>query len=369
MNPIRSFRKTFAAVALACLAGSCTKHDAEFGSIGAFVPQDSVALDASRPQDTLRCATLNMSVGFPVAQLLFTDMADPEVAFTAMTGLYERYIRTRPKDRIKAMARAIDSLKLDVIGLQEVLNFKRDGALVNDYLPELLDAIKADGGPAYQVFPVTLNDTVLTGAKGDSSIRIDFHEGNALLVNPALTVLDADSLTYYNVFRLASDSPTKSERALVYAKVRSANGVVWQFYTTHLEVFGDLSSNQAAELVKFQQLHEVRKGGKTAAPQVVLGDFNVNAGEGAHRIFQDAGFSDTFDSTRGDPGSTCCVPASALWSPDTSFSERRIDFIMARHWVKTVEHATALRGAFTADDGTRLLATDHRMLHAVLVAQ
>jgi endonuclease/exonuclease/phosphatase family metal-dependent hydrolase len=291
------------------------------------------------------------------------------VAFVTMTGLYDRYLRTRPKDRIKAMARAIDSLKLDVIGLQEVLQFKLDGALVNDYLPELIEAIKAEGGPAYQVFPVALNDTVLTGAKGDSAIRIDFREGNALLVHPALTVLAADSLMYYNVFKLTSDSPTKSERALEHVKIRTPKGVVWQIYTTHLEVFADFSSNQAAELVRFQQLHEVRKGGKTAAPQVLLGDFNVLAGEGAHRIFRDAGFSDTFDSSLGDPGSTCCVKGTALWAPDTAFSERRIDFIMARHWVKTVEHATALRGAFTAGDGTRLLATDHRMVHAVLVAQ
>jgi endonuclease/exonuclease/phosphatase family metal-dependent hydrolase len=353
-------------LALACLAGACSKHDAEFGS---FVPLDTAALDASRPQDTLRCATLNMSVGFPVSQLIFTDMADPEVAYVTMTGLYDRYLRTQPKDRIKAMAHAIDSLKLDVIGLQEVLQFKRDGMVVNDYLPELIEAIKAEGGPAYQVFSVALNDTVLSGAKGDSSIRIDFHEGNALLVHPALTVLAADSLFFYNVFRLTSESPTKSERALQYAKVRTPRGVVWQLYTTHLEVFPDFSSNQAAELVRFQQLHEVRKGGLTAAPQVILGDFNENAGEGAHRVLQDAGFSDTFDSTHSDSATTCCVAASALWLPDTAFSERRIDYIMARHWVKTVEHATALRGPFTSGDGIRLWASDHRMLHAVLVAQ
>jgi hypothetical protein len=34
-----------------------------------------------------------------------------------------------------------------------------------------------------------------------------------------------------------------------------------------------------------------------------------------------------------------------------------------------VEHATALRTPFTAPDGARLFATDHRMLHATLVAQ
>jgi endonuclease/exonuclease/phosphatase family metal-dependent hydrolase len=357
------------ALALACLAVACTKHDAEFGSTGAFVPKDTAALDASLPQDTLRCATLNMSVGFPVSQLVFTDMADPVVAYTALSGLYNRFIRTRPKDRIKAMAHAIDSLKLDAVGLQEVLYFKRDGVLADDYLQELIDAIKADGGPAYQVFPIALNDTVLAGAKGDSAISIEFHEGNALLVHPGMTVVASDSLRYYNVFRLSAENPTKSERALKYVKLRSPKGVIWQVYTTHLEVFEDVSSNQAAEVVKFEQTHEDRKGGKTAAPQVILGDFNIDAGTGAHRILQDAGFSDTFDSARGDAGTTCCVAASALWAPDTVFSERRIDYIMARHWVKTVEHATALRGAFTADDGTRLLATDHRMLHAVLVAQ
>lgn len=368
MSPA-SLGRAGAALALACLAAACTKHDKEFGSISEFVPKDTAALEAALPSDTLRCATLNMSVGFPVSQLVFTDMANPVVAYSALDTLYKRYLRTRPKDRMKAMAHAIDSLKLDVVGLQEVLRLERDGVLIDDYLQELVDSIKADGGPAYIVYALPLNDTTLSGAKDGQSLRIDFREGNALLINPAFVVQDTARLDYFNVYHLPGDNPVKSERALAYAKFRTPRGVTWQVYTSHLEVFEGVSSNQAAELVKFEQAHEIRKGGKTAAPQVVLGDFNVDHDQGAHRILQDAGFSDTFDSTRGDPGSTCCVASSALWAPDTSFSERRIDFIMARHWVKTLEHATALRGPFTAPDGVRLFATDHRMLHATLVGQ
>lgn len=362
--------KSGVALALALLAIACSKIESDFGSTGAVIPKDTVAMSNASPADTLRCATLNMSVGFPVSQLVFTDMAVPETAYAALTRLYDRYVQTRPRDRMKGLAHAIDSLKLDVVGLQEVLYFKRNGVLIDDYLQELVDSIKADGGPAYIVYPIPLNDTVLTGSKGDSSIRIDFHEGNALLINPAFNVLEKDSLRYFNVFRLSSDSPTESIRALGYAKFRTPKGVTWQVYTTHLEVFEDVSSNQAAEMVRFQQARQVKNSaGKTAVAQVVLGDFNVDPGTGAHRILSDAGFSDTFDSTRDGDGSSCCVANSALWDTTAGWSSRRIDFIMARHWVKTVEHATALRGPFTTGDGTRLFATDHRMVRAVLVAQ
>lgn len=357
-----------AALALAILAIACSnKIDSDFGSTGAVVPKDSLTLADSARADTLRCATLNMSIGFPVSQLVFTDMAQPETAYTALTTLYDRYLKTRAKDRMKGMAHAIDSLKLDVIGLQEVLYLKHNGVLIDDYLQELVDSIKADGGPSYIVYSIPLNDTVLTGTKGDSSVRIDFHEGNALLINPKFTVLEKDSLRYFNVFRLSTDNPTESIRALGYAKFKTPKGVTWQVYTSHLEVFEDVSSNQAAEVVKYQQGKEIKDStGKTAAPQVILGDFNVDPGSGAHRVLTDAGFSDTYLE---EEGSSCCVAKSALWDTTAAWSSRRIDFIMARHWVKTVEHATALRGPFTAADGTRLFATDHRMVRAVLVAQ
>lgn len=355
--------------ALAILAVACSKIDSDFGSTGAVIPKDSLVANASAA-DTVRFATLNMSIGFPVSQLVFTDMAQPETAYSALTTLYDRYLKTRAKDRMKGMAHAIDSLKLDVVGLQEVLYFKRNGVLIDDYLQELVDSIKADGGPSYIVYSIPLNDTVLTGKKGDSTIRIDFHEGNAILINPAFTQVELDSMRYFNVFRLSSDNPTESIRALGYAKFRTPRGVTWQVYTSHLEVFEDVSSNQAAELVRYQQTHELRdSAGKTAAPQVVLGDFNIDPGTGAHRILTDAGFSDTYDSTLEVDGSSCCVAKSALWDTTATWSKRRIDFIMARHWVKTLEHATALAGPFTTGDGTRLFATDHRMVRAVLVAQ
>src|SRR5207245_368925 len=106
--------------------------------------------------------------------------------------------------------------------------------------------------------------------------------------------------------------------------------------------------------------HEQRDaGGKTTAPQVVLADFNVDPDVGAHRILQDAGFSDTFFPVPGDTAGTCCVAKSELWNTAAIFDQRRIDFIFARHWVKTLEQTTALRGPFTARDGTRLFATDH----------
>jgi hypothetical protein len=103
---------------------------------------------------------------------------------------------------------------------------------------------------------------------------------------------------------------------------------------------------------------------------VILGDFNVDPDVHAHRILQQGGFSDAYDSaTMGPAQATCCVSGSSLWDTTAAWSARRIDFIMARHWVKTLEHGTALIAPFTAPDGAKLFATDHRMVHATLVGQ
>jgi endonuclease/exonuclease/phosphatase family metal-dependent hydrolase len=363
-------RWALAGLASALLIFACGKQSGDIGGTGPIVPKDTAKLDATRPTDTLRFATLNMSIGFPVSQLIFKDMANPAVAYNELDSLFKRYQRTRPKDRMIAMARIIDSLKLDVVGLQEVMRFTKDGVLVDDYLQQLADAIKAGGGPAYAVLPCPLNDTLLTGTKDGNTITISFHEGNALLVHPSLMILDNANFIYFSLFRLPLANATRTQRALGYVKVRSPKGITWQIWNTHLEVFEDVSSSQAKELLVLRDSLRIRTAsGDDSVPQIVLGDFNAAPNEDAHRVMQEGGFTDTFDPAAVDPGYSCCVSGSSLWDTTAAFSNRRIDFIFGRHVLKAFNHGIGLAAPFTAGDGTRLLATDHRMVHATVVGQ
>lgn len=364
-------RWSLAGLAAALLVFACGKQDGNIGSTGPVVPKDTAKHDATRPSDTLRFATLNMSIGFPVSGLLFKDMKNPVVAYNELDRLFKDYQRTQPKERIKAMARAIDSLKLDVVGLQEVMRFTKDGALVDDYLAQLTEAIQAGGGPAYTVIPCPLNDTLLRGIKDGDTITIAFHEGNAMLVHPSLQVLDTANIIYFSLFRLPLENATLTERALGYVKFRSPKGIIWQAWNTHLEVIKDVSSSQAKELLVLRDSLRLKTAsGADSAPQVVLGDFNVEPNEDAHRVMQEGGFTDTFDpSASADPGFSCCVAGSALWDTAAVLFSRRIDFIFGRHIIKAYDHGIGFRDPITAGDGTLLLVTDHRMVYGTVIGQ
>ncbi len=354
-----------------CWLSACSKPSSDFGTAAQIVDKDGfVVLDPGKPSDSLRFASLNMSIGFPVSQLLFTNMDDTAVAYVVLDSLFKRYQRGIPSERLKGMAQAIKDLNLDVVGLQEVMSFTKDGIKINDFLPELVQAIKDAGGPAYIAYSNPLNDTLLSGRLDGKRIDIAFHEGNAMLVRPGFQVLDSARFIYFSLLPIPTNKGTKTQRCLGYMKIKSPNGIVWQVYNTHLEVFEEFSSGQALELRKIVDSLKVKDAsGKDAAPQIVIGDFNVDPNTNAHSVMTEGGFRDTWDLLPHDSAFTCCVAASALWNPDTTFSNRRIDFIFARHIVKVLDHEIALKEPFLTSTGTRLLATDHRMVWTRIVGQ
>ena len=359
-----------AVAAAVMLTVACSKSTSDFGSNAPIVGDDTVVFDPAKPADTLRFASLNMSIGFPVSQLLFTNMDDTAIAYTVLDSLYKRYQRGLPTERIKGMAKAITALNLDVVGLQEVMSFIRDGVRVNDFLPDLVQAIKDAGGPAYIAYSNPLNDTVLTGRLNGQHIEIKFHEGNGLLVKPEFQVLDSARFLYYDLLPIPTNAGTKTQRCLGYMKIKSPKGIIWQVYNTHLEVFEDFSSSQALQMRHIvDSLKTKNAGGTHYVPRIVIGDFNVDPNTGAHTIMQEGGFKDTFDSVSTGPGYSCCLAASALWNPDTTFSNRRIDFIFSRRIIKALEHKVALDSALVTDAGVRLMATDHRMIWTRVVGQ
>jgi endonuclease/exonuclease/phosphatase family metal-dependent hydrolase len=358
-----------AAVMIAVAA--CSKHDTDFGSNSPLYTNDAyVAFDSAKPADTLRFCSLNMSIGFPVSQLLFTNMDDTAIAYVVLDSLFKRYQRTLPGERIKGMARIIVDNKMDVVGMQEVMSFNKDGVKINDFLTELLAQIKAIGGPAYQVIDNPLNDTVLTGRLDGKSINIAFHEGNAMLIRPGLQILDSASFMYFTLLPIATAAGTKTQRALQYAKIRSEKGIFWNVYNTHLEVFEDISSSQALELRRLVDSVKIQNAAKQdGAPQIVIGDFNVDPNTNAHTVMREGGFMDTYDTSATDTGFTCCITASELWNPNAHFSKRRIDYVFGRHMVKVTEHRVLMKDPIVLASGEGLLLSDHRMVVTSIVGQ
>jgi endonuclease/exonuclease/phosphatase family metal-dependent hydrolase len=359
-----------AACAMILLAQACGKKDSDFGGTGPIIPKDTVKLDTAKPSDTLKFVTMNMSIGFPVAQLLFTDMADPVVAYDVLDSLFKRYQRTLPKERIKGMAKAIIDMDPDVVGLQEVMSFTKDGVLADDYLPDLVKSIKEQGGPEYQAYSIPLNDTVLTGSLNGNSIRVAFHEGNAMLVRPGIEILERARFIYFTLLPIPTAANTSTQRALGYMKLKTPKGVTWQVYNTHLEVIKDISSSQALEIrVLVDSLKLRDTAGMETAPQIVLGDFNADPNTNAHTVMQEGGFRDTFDTTSADPGFTCCIDNSTLWNASSAFSNRRIDFIFSRHIVKVLDHKVALKDSIQTASGAWILPSDHRAVVSQIVGQ
>lgn len=362
-----------AAPLAALLAVACGKSGDISGGGGPRLEVDTtgmVPLDDTRPLDTLRIASLNMSIGFPVAQLLFTNMDDDTIAYNALQEMYAQYAKGYPTDRVKAMAKEIVRESLDVVGLQEVMTLWKSDTLINAFLPELVAAIAAEGGPDYAVFHTVLNDTSLSGRKGDSSISIKFQEGNAVLVHPDITVLDSSRHPFQTLLTLQLQRTVVTERSVDYLRLQSPKGAEFQVFNTHLEVITSYRVSQARELARLansKQVRNARSGGTYGDMQVILADLNSVPGAEAHLVLRDTGFVDTRDGAgvAEDDGLTCCVAGSRLWDVSADSTSRRIDFVMARGMTAPLLSRTRVKGAFQASPGgPTFLASDHRMVVA-----
>jgi endonuclease/exonuclease/phosphatase family metal-dependent hydrolase len=363
----------------ALLAAGCGRGGDVSGGGGPVLEVDTagiIPLDPSRPLDTLRMASLNMSIGFPVSQLLFTDMDDSAIAYNALHEMYGQYAKGYPTDRVEAMAREIARESLHVVGLQEVMTLWKSDTLINDFLPELVAAIKAEGGPDYAVFRTVLNDTSLAGRKGDSSITIRFREGNAVLVHPDIAILDSSRHPYKSLLTLTLlDQVVITERSADYLRLKTRKGVEFQVFNTHLEVISGFRISQAKELARLansKQVRSERSGGTHGNLQVILADLNSAPGTEAHLALRDTGFVDTREGegVAQDDGLTCCVAGSRLWDVGADSTSRRIDYVMARGMTAPLESRTRVKGPFqAAPGGPTFLASDHRMVVAVFTAQ
>lgn len=355
-------------VMIAAMAGCGLNRDSDFGA-GPVRPLDTTItalrqVQADKSIDTLRVGTLNMSIGFPVAQLIFLDFKQDSVGYRALDTIVNRYRRGLPEMRVKLMAKAIADAKLDVVGLQEVLIFSAQDEPPFDFYQALKSELEALTGTPWQGMRHILNDTTLVAAWQGRNLRVFFAEGNALLVRQGLTLSDTSATDYQFVLPIMIEGAKPSMRNYVKAKVRGPNGSRWQVYNTHLEVLEPYRSSQAAEFAK--ALVQNRKFGEA---QLVFGDFNDEPGVGATQVMKEAGMLDMRDTTQATPAYTCCVTDSRLWDTTATLSGRILDYVYVHHVIGAYTWQAAWSGPLLLDNGTPLWPSDHVLMHGTVASQ
>ncbi len=332
------------------------------------VPQDTGAVllepDPDKPLDTARVATLNFSVGFPVAQLIFKNMDDDSVAYIELSRLDSLFMLGNPGERIEAMADSCAASGARVFGVQEVMAYWRNDEPISDFLAQFRARLAQVTGRPWKSAVQVLNDSTLTGRLGDDSLQIHFREGNALVWDAAWDSVGYRDSVFENLLPIPIPGAKPTERGVQFLTLEHPQGHRLQVFNTHLEVTARERPNQAAEMARW--LDAWREPGVT---QVLLGDLNAIPDDTAYRLLvTDWFWHDAMAGASGDT-TTCCLDGSELWNPEAGFSGRRIDHIFAKRIWGVGERGVLLRGTFTNGSGNPQFASDHRLVVASLLLQ
>lgn len=331
--------------------------------------------DSTKTQDTLVVAVLNQTIGFQVQNLLFTNQDDSMNVFRNMEALWEQYERNRPNERLKIQADSFAFYDPDVIALQEVMVFLKDGEINSDYITDLPQLIQAAGGSEYVTHFQKMNELELklqarvgdslndgTELEKDSLLDLKFYEGNAILVKKSLTIV-ADGVDMFKSILgvpFLEDKIFYSERGNVWAKVQKGKKV-FEVGSNHLEVsiLATQSKNQAAELLIAM---DGRRDPEIA--QIIVGDLNYTPGTGTHEILSSTNtFMDLRELGSSD-GVSCC---QALDGAELTM-ENVLDYALVRNVVGGEVSYHPL-GPIVIEGAPPLWAADHALLIAKIYAQ
>ncbi len=342
-------------VALALVWSSCSKKADDITGPGLEpkYPPDSLTGPWT---DTLSFATYNMAIGFDITSLIFIDPNNTDTVYSALSKIRQDYFANLPLERVKIMGRVIAEEQPDIIGLQEVMAMEWNDTAHSDFIPQLLAAIEASGGPDYRAYWAPLNDTILAVDASAGKLKVRFVEGNAVLYKAEFEVTDSATQFFNSYFKSRGFS---AKRAFNQVDLKKGS-LDFQIFNTHLEVplIGLYQINQATELRT--HMNRVRMDG---VPQILLGDFNGEPGSTVYSTFITAGWRDAYSAVNDDKGGTCCV-SGLLTDPNAAFSNRRIDYVFLRGDAKSIDAEVLLGERFATEAGDSLYAADHFMVKA-----
>lgn len=306
------------------------------------------------PERVVTVMTQNLYQGteFRHIQELIGSTPSFEEALAATTADYATYLATRFKDRAALIAAEIAKDKPALVGLQEVATwhigtfdpqhpFALPATVNEDFVPELIEALAADGMHYAQVsvhtgnftlaFPIfTPSGLVSVGMVESGAIiaRTDLPTSQLKLSNPQSGTYAARAGLLPNP--LDPDPPhgftfTNSWQS-IDAKVR---GKSFRFITTHLDFLaqeGLISGPQARELLAGPA--------NTSLPVIVTGDMNsgLHVAPQAYEAFLEGGLTDTWTAAGlGPPPLTCChlEPNDLLTDPNEPYTND-LDHIFTR---------------------------------------
>jgi len=333
--------------------------------------------DAPETRD-LSVMTQNMYLGADVTEL-FGASSTSDLAGRA-TRLWEQVQNSDVPGRVNAVARAIYTSGVDVVGLQEVSLWRTDPAAngpvtpatdveldVLTMLTDALDELAGDDGQQYEVGPVAeeFDGEVPTNLGFDVRLTdrdvILYRTGGSDL-QEEMTVESVGSGQFDAALEVEAIPGTTVTvpRGWTAVDVTLGGDRTVRVYNTHLEAIeGPEQEAQGAEL---------RSLAADSSPVVVLGDFNSGPEQEVdtptYQQFLDDGYRDAWG---GDPGSgaTCCQ------SPDlrnpSSRLDTRIDIIMLRG----VSSTGAARLGASEEERTKsgMWPSDHAGVTAALLVR
>jgi endonuclease/exonuclease/phosphatase family metal-dependent hydrolase len=322
--------------------------------------------------------TRNQYLGADLSPILLAQTPDEFIA--ALAAAFAQAAANNFPLRARRFATEVALTEPDLIGLQEVYDFKLNGANVGppfvDHLTETLDALAAKGqnyvvaatvinsnitipfdidGDGNQDVVSVVDRDVILARKGIKFTKLagDFTTGglcgvpipNPVPVPPFPAMLQsqpsADGCNYTVVAQVVSPLgvPIISERGFVGVDA-TVRGKKYRFVNTHLEI-RDLDPTNPSSAI-FQSLQSVELVGTLQAVTppdrtlILLGDFNSSPEHAPigpiippYQIIAGAGFADVWDKNPlrfFDPGGfTCCQLADL--SNTISILNERIDVI------------------------------------------
>ncbi len=296
-------------------------------------PTDPVAADAGGMEEHLgrqggsndvTVMTQNLYVGADVDAVI-TALAtpDPDDDIPALLDAVATIERTDFPIRARALAREIKRRRPEVIGLQEVSIIGVDipplgVSLHQDFLQILQAALQAEG-LNYAVAGSSTNFTAAP-APGISLTDLD-----VILVDARRVQVVSSSAHTFSANLGVVAPGVNLQRGWVTVEA-VVGGVRYTFANTHTEGTGPeelllgLHQMQVSELVASLG---------SAAPAIVMGDFNTTPGTPAYQAMQDGGFVDLWGAMHpGARGYTCCHLADL--SDAIAPFQKRIDYVWTR---------------------------------------
>lgn len=293
--------------------------------------------------------TMNMYVGADTNALLSAQT--PDGLALAVTTAYQNILKTKPSERIAAMAREIARHDPDLVGLQEVA-LLRTGPSTSpptpathieiDFLRILLDDL-AKLGRHYDAVAILPGIDAQAASLLGKDIRLTGR--TAIIARTGLGLANLHVEDFLINLQVSIPIPPGSiTDTRGWASVDADfGGRKLRFVTTHLE---DAPTGQLAHIQLAQAAELLAAATNTPLPVIMAADFNADADNPAAASFptytalRNAGFADAWAQLHpANPGFTCCQ-APDLRNSRSELDER-IDLVLYRGSPQAADNSRA----------------------------